>query len=305
MAKFFIILFVAFTASLNGQEFKVRIKQITKTEDGAFYFPKYSPDGSKLLLTSENYKGLKVLDLKTNKLSVITEEEGSGYEPVFTPDSKKVYYRSYAYDGMKKYSALSAHDLSSGEKMEVEKKRRNLSPAQIVNSQLVYSVDNIPQKSMLQGFAQVKSTQPDVYVTIENLKVVLYINGVAKPLSLNGDGNYIWASLSPDKQKIVYNFNGRVTCVADLDGNVLYTLGKLNAPKWLNNSWIVGMNDKDNGHEVVSSDIIVVSVDGKKSQNLTASENRIEMYPEVSADGGSLVYHTPKGEIFLMKLKNK
>jgi Tol biopolymer transport system component len=55
----------------------------------------------------------------------------------------------------------------------------------------------------------------------------------------------------------------------------------------------------------VSSDIIVVSVDGKTSQNLTATDNKIEMYPEVSADGGSIVYHTPNGEIFLMKLKNK
>ena len=107
----------------------------------------------------------------------------------------------------------------------------------------------------------------------------------------------------PTGKKVLYNYNGKSTYIADLEGNVLVDLGKLHAPKWINDNWVVGMNDRDNGHEVISSDILAVSADGKTKSNLTSTSDQIEMYPEVSATGDQVIFHTIKGEIFSLKLK--
>jgi len=298
-----LLVFSCMTTAI-GQEIRViEQKQLTTQAEGQFFFPKFSPDGNSILITSENYKGLKVRDLKTKKTLSLSEAEGAGYEPVFSPDGEKVYFRENITNDLKKYSNLNEFRILKKKNVVLEKKKRNVSTAQIVNNQLVYSIDNSPKKSKISGTKTLKSAQSEIYISNENLKIVLYQNGTRKMLPLNGDGNYIWASLSPNRQKILYNYNGKSTYIADLEGNVLVNLGKLNAPKWINNNWVVGMNDQDNGHEVISSDILAVSADGKTKSNLTSTSDQIEMYPEVSATGDQVIFHTTKGEIFSLKLK--
>lgn len=308
MKRKLLLIFVFFSCIIlvSGQEINVvEKKQLTPPAEGQFFFPQFSPDGNSILVTAENYKGLKVFNLQNKNLLTISENEGAGYQPVFSPDGKKVYYRENSTRGLQKYSNLNEYRLSKRKNIVIERNKRSVSPVQVVSNRIVYSVNNAPKKSRISGMKALKSAQPETYICIEDLKIVLYQNGERKVLPLNGDGNYIWASLSPDRQKILYNFNGRSTYIADLAGNVLTNLGRINAPKWLNDNWIVGMNDKDNGHEVVSSDILAVSADGKIRKNLTNTDDQMEMYPEVSTDGKRIVFHNTKGEIFSMDLETK
>lgn len=297
------LVFSCMTSAI-GQGIRVlEKKQLTTQTEGQFFFPKFSPDGNSILFTSENYKGLSVRDLKTKKNQVLSTSEGAGYEPTFSPNGEKVYFRENITTGLKKYSNLNEFSILKKKNKAIEKKKRNVSTAQIVNSQLVYAIDNSQKKTAIPGTKTLKSAQSEIYISNEDLKIVLYRNGIRQLLPLNGDGNYIWASLSPDRQKILYNYNGKSTYIADLEGNILVNLGKLNAPKWIDNNWVVGMNDQDNGHEVISSDILAISADGKTKSNLTSTSDQIEMYPEVSATGDQVIFHTTKGEIFSLKLK--
>lgn len=63
------------------------------------------------------------------------------------------------------------------------------------------------------------------------------------------------------------------------------------------------MDDKDDGFNYVSSDVIVVSVDGKLKFNITDSNSQIEMYPEWSSKGDRIVYNNLDGEIFIAELE--
>lgn len=47
------------------------------------YHPVISSDGSKILFTSDDYLGLKLLNLKNGNITGISEEIGSGDSPVF------------------------------------------------------------------------------------------------------------------------------------------------------------------------------------------------------------------------------
>jgi hypothetical protein len=134
---------------------------------------------------------------------------------------------------------------------------------------------------------------------------VLYINGNRKLVTPNGEGNYIWVSLSPDKTRLLYNYNGRGTFICKLDGTILDDIGRLNAPRWLNDQIIIGMNDKDDGYRVLSSDIICYSIATKKKTNLTSTSDKIEMYPFPFPDGNRIVYQTLSGELYIMNLSKK
>ncbi|KAA3706312.1 hypothetical protein F3G09_16870, partial [Bacteroides salyersiae] len=78
----------------------------------------------------------------------------------------------------------------------------------------------------------------------------------------------------------------------------------LNAPVWLGNEWIIGMNDKDNGERILSSSIEAVSIDGQKHQTLS-DPSTIAMFPAVSTDNSSIAFNSDNGDIYLMKINIK
>lgn len=141
----------------------------------------------------------------------------------------------------------------------------------------------------------------EVYVTNDELKLVLYNHGVRHELYPHGrDVNYVWASLSPDKQKIVFNTKYG-TAVCDLQGKELSNLGRLHAPVWYGSNHIVGMCDEDDGDRYTASSIVIKSLDGSLVQTLT-NPYEMGMYPSVNAQKGLIAYSTLNGAVNLLQI---
>jgi len=122
-------------------------------------------------------------------------------------------------------------------------------------------------------------------------------------LTPNGeDKSYFWASVSPDGKHIVYTTATEGTFVCGIDGKNPISLGKLNAPKWINNQWVVGMDDKDNHDFVISSVLVAATIDGKVRQTLTTPLIPIAMYPSASPDGKNIAFNTDNGKIYIMNI---
>ena len=89
--------------------------------------------------------------------------------------------------------------------------------------------------------------------------------------------------------------------ISDLAGANIIKLGKCNAPQWSRSgNWIIGMDDKDDGHKIVGSDIIAVSKDGKTRIELTHTANTMEMFPAVSPVENKIVVSTSAGDLLLL-----
>ena len=87
----------------------------------------------------------------------------------------------------------------------------------------------------------------------------------------------------------------------DLGGTLLALLGKCNAPSWTRDGrWLIGMDDRDDGHQVISSELVFVSVDGKASGALTSTNDVMEMYPDCSPVDNRIAYATLSGEVFVL-----
>jgi len=132
--------------------------------------------------------------------------------------------------------------------------------------------------------------------------MVLYRGNSRTVLTPNGENaSYIWPSISPDGKRIAYVAAGKGTFVCDITGKNISFLGKLNAPQWINNQWIVGMNDIDNGEVLLSSSLVAATIDGKVYQKLTTSD-LIAMYPAVSPDGKVIAFNTANGDLYLLNI---
>jgi hypothetical protein len=281
------------------QEIKVlKSERIAKSLNGPLTSSAVSPDGNSLLITGEGFRGLYLYDLRNGRSKLICSDPGAGYKPVFSSNGDKIWYRSDEYSGMMKYSSMTEYDITSGKSKIIQEKSRNLSPPLIVNDRLVYSVEG----KQVKNTAALKSGEEGVYVVLEDLVPVIYINGTGKKLKPNGEGNYIWVSLSPDRTRLLYNFQGTSAWVCDLEGNIIASAGRINSPHWLNNDLIVGMNDRDDGYRVLSSDIVCYSLKSGKTSLLTDTRDTIEMYPMPFPGGERIVYQTVTGELYIMHI---
>ena len=135
----------------------------------------------------------------------------------------------------------------------------------------------------------------------ENLDLNLYRNGEKVVLNPHGDVNYIWVSLSPNQEMILFNTKFG-TAICDLNGKEIINLGlDFDAPVWYGNDYVVGMDDNHDGYFYTESSIMMASVDGKMVQRLTQPEG-FGMYPNVDAKSGRIVYNTEDGDIRMLQL---
>jgi len=303
MSKKLLIFLFFYPFIASSQEISVRrIQQITGPEAGELVISAVSPDGRNLLVSSSDFRGLKIIDIRKKRITEIAKDAGAGYEPVFSPDGNKIYFRSDEYRNYRKYSALYEYDRSAAVKTLVEPASRGLGSPVISGSEVVYLADGKRRSGSTLKESGAKELN-GIYVSLEDLVPVLYSGGKRKEIKPNGDGNYIWVSLSPDKKKLLYNFRGTSTFVSDTAGTVLYELGRVNGPKWIDNNLIAGMNDEDDGTRVLRSDIICYSLKTNKLYNLTNTAESIEMYPFPVSSKNRIAYQTLKGELYIINIK--
>lgn len=84
---FSLLLFSFIFTAVFAQFIKVQLieKQDIPVAGGAFY-PKFSPDGSYVLLTTVNYTGLQKWEPASRKLQKLTDEPGAGYAARISED---------------------------------------------------------------------------------------------------------------------------------------------------------------------------------------------------------------------------
>ena len=300
---------VLFYANGNGQTVAVtETKALTGTQDGEFCFPQMNRQGGKVFFSTPNYVGLYEYDLAQGRLSVLNTEMGAGYHYSINSEGTEGVYRTYEISNGRRYFSLIKQDFKSLKKTVLEKSQRDLTPAAYVNEQTIaYAKNNALQARQLKPSLN-KSGSPaePLFVCIENKKIALFDDKGKKVLEPRGTGSYIWPEISPDGQKLLFKKPGDGCYVSDLQGNVLSSLGNINAPHWSpDGKWVVYMDDRDDGYRLLASEIHIKNIETKEDIQLTDSKERIEIYPQWGADINTIVFATAKGQIYLMQLKWK
>ena len=111
-------------------------------------------------------------------------------------------------------------------------------------------------------------------VSIQDQKMLVTNGESSYVLAPNGDdASYFWASVSPDGKHIVYVTARYGTFVCDINGDNVRSMGRMNAPKWLDNNHVAGMQEFYKDHDEIDNiRYISRSIDGKVTRDLNKTE---------------------------------
>jgi len=263
----FILSCLSFLLTGNAQDLKVGHIKKVKTET-AGYLPSFGPGNKEIVITGQQNKGLILLNTRSGRTTQITDETVAGSSVYVNADKKIIYSVS---GGVKENPVYKIYDPETGSKEELASSEVQSAKIQGKGKKLVYSGST---------------------------------NGI-KEFAPFGDVFYLWPSLSPDGSKILFTATTKGSFVCDLQGNIIAELGMLNAPTWINNEWVLGMQDKDNGETIQSSDVLAIHISSGKKVNITSGSAEIAIYPKASRDGRKVVFQNPAGEIFTTRITIK
>lgn len=286
---------VLIVSSSIAQIRTVSIEKLHLPQTESWSNPVFSPTGKELYLTNAGYNGIWQYSIETKLLKEITRDQHSGYNFSVSPDGDQIAYRrtNRTGDFRTREQESIVLDLKTGAQVSVQK--GNSVPPPVFHRGVAITAERIPSQSQRQNVPGGVSV-----LGIENTKIILLVDGEKKVFDpLNGQ--YIWPVVSPDRQRIAAVDMDRGAFVCTVDGKALMPLGRLDAPQWDRSStWIIGMEDIDDGHRIISSDILAKSYDGKASVNLTEEFAGMAMYPSCSPVENTIAFSTPDGSVYVL-----
>ena len=298
--KKFMLLAVAIIATLPAMHAQLltveSIKKVPVPSGTLVDNATISPDGSFVVFSELTQKGLKKLDLNNSKTSVIsTKADGFGVRI----NGDDVIYREMTTDANHlRWTTVKTKNLKTQREQTLVEKSRDVHALSLRGGKaLVVEGKQLKSKSLVAS-----ATAPDVAVSIVDGQLCVSQNGSTRVISPQGTRNasYLWPELSPDGKHICYYHSDTGTYVCDLNGKNVKPLGRLHAAKWLDNSTVVAMRDRDNGYVITASEIVAKNISNLREQVLTP-KGLVATYPTASAKRISFV--TPKGELYLINLK--
>ncbi len=283
----------------------VEVASVEKVKTPGNEFPRMagiSPDGTYVLITTQYTEGLQKIDIATGKSTILTTAPEAGFEAKISEDGKQILYREQVIDSeMFRHTKLMHLDVSTRETSVVVPLTRDLG-GYMIKGNTVLAVNKLQmRKQAIRGGAVAKEEVP--VVSISECQLLITRNGETKVLSPNGtDESYIWASVSPDGTKVCYFLMSGGCWVANIDGSDPRVVSwDLHDAKWYNNNVLIGMEDKDDGHNFTASTIVLQALDG--TRQVLTDGREIAMYPYASADGKRIAFSTEEGNAYVMTIK--
>lgn len=306
-----IIIFVLIIFSMcSPPDIKVeKIETINLPDSIQLINPQFTPQENQILLTAPGYKGLWLYNLETKKLKKLNDHMGAGYQTKFSEDGKKIAFRYDRYTNRLRKSFLAVQSIESKKINTIIKNQRNLSaPFIFKDNKILYLSEGEP------FIYDLATDQITTYQKTENKKLgpLLYSNEGQlillnkrdkKIINSTDEGHYIWSSISPGGEKLLYTVTGQGTFITDIQGKIQHKIKNATAPKWSpTGDWLLYTKQQDDGHKITASDIYIISPDGEYTFQITDTENKIEMHPNWSPSGKKIVYETGNNKIEIIHL---
>lgn len=275
---------------------------VTNLRQGSFYFPSLSPDAKVLVFSTANQKGLWFKTLPAGSIVRISNQFSAGIDFAFSANNQIIFREDNFVRG-KRFSSVKSFDILTRRSTVIDKDIRDLKIYRSFSNQTVGYFKN-SEINLISGPSLAKSSSNEILAYAENSAIVIIQNNSKRYVAPLGEGHYLWASLSPDRTKLLFTFAGSGTFVSDLNGKILNKVGYANYPSWSpDGNWVVFMKDLDDGVKIITSNIHIANLITGKYFNLTSVRNDVALYPKWGKDNSEVYYNTDSGEIRKINLK--
>lgn len=239
--------------------------------------PVWSPDGSRIAVTTDNYKGILVANADGSNLRVVTSEPGAGYKMAWSADSRTIAARVKIERVNGNLNEMRAYNLDGTSVVTVPARRTAAEPISLTATGLYAAMTANP--------AGVAAATP----ALERFAGKTVIN----------------PALSPDGSKVAFQIPGQGMWVINSDGSDLRQLGRGSHPAWMPDSrTIVYTIVTDNGESFTGSTLMSMDIETAATNVVFSSSAMVPMTPAVSPDGTSVLFeNAADAAIYVLTLK--
>lgn len=239
--------------------------------------PVWSPDGSKIAVTGDNFIGIWVANADGSNLNQVSEALGAGYKMNWQ-DAQTIVSTPYTVENGLRMVRIENVNVETAEISEVAPAQRGFRPSKVMK--------NV-------NLLRIMCDQP-----AEATHLIPSLEQYAGKMVLN-------PALSPDGKKIAFQIVSYGLFVCDVDGANLKSFGKGAYPSWAPNSRdLMFARIQDNGERFTASDLFSVNTETGVEENLTPNSDVIPITLSVSPDGSKVAFDNDvDGNIYVVDLK--
>ena len=239
--------------------------------------PVWSPDGSKIAVTGDNFIGIWVANADGSNLNQVSEALGAGYKMNWQ-DAQTIVSTPYTMENGLRMVRIENVNVETAEISEVAPAQRGFRPSKVMK--------NV-------NLLRIMCDQP-----AEATRLIPSLEQYAGKMVLN-------PALSPDGKKIAFQIVSYGLFVCDVDGANLKSFGKGAYPSWAPNSRdLMFARIQDNGERFTASDLVSVNTETGVEENLTPNSDVIPITLSVSPDGSKVAFDNDvDGNIYVVDLK--
>lgn len=241
--------------------------------------PVWSPDGSKIAVTTDNYAGILVADADGSHLRAITVDAGTGYKPTWSADSRTIIGRAKIQNGVRILHEMRAYDVNTGRAtVAATRCRTSAEPASLSASGVYGTMVSNPSTAA----ASIPALAQFAGKTVIN------------------------PALSPDGNTVAFQIPGKGMWLLDNNGSNLRSIGNGSHPDWLPDSrTIVYTVVEDNGSIFTASTLMSVDTATGVHSLLFNAPGFIPMTPAVAPDGSKVAFeNAADAAIYTLNIQN-
>jgi hypothetical protein len=281
----------AWLSPVLAQEVEVTsLSRLLEGVEGPAYYPVLNSAGDRLLFSTEN-GALKLYDFTDNVTTTVTRDFVAGNDACFGGDGKVYFVTQQSGENHLVYRTGQCYDAASRAVTRLTESHHGTVKA-------VATTRGGMVKAL--GKADRDMTSSGSGAWTEGNRVHVIVDGKERVFSpVDSWAGYLWASLSPDGQRVAFFAAGKGIVVIDLRGQVVAMLGNYEMPCWYDNDYLVAQHATDDGHQFTSSQIMLLKADGTWQAQLNSPES-MAMHP--TCGGGKIVYTTIDGLLYEMHI---
>lgn len=290
------------------------VKKPVKLIGGAgkeFMQPRWSPDGARLAFTGAGYQGLWIMQSDGTGARQLSAEPAAGFGFEWSPDSQALVSRAAKFEKQFRYNAVKMFDLEKNEDRLLSEYRTFMPglPHWAETGQKIYMFNRQNLEIFDTGTKALTLTKTAAsnhihFLKADKIAVGDITTGAYKVLEPLPGQTCLNLAPAPQKTKVAFEILGGNMYVMNVDGTGLVDLGEGHRPQWSpDGEYLVYMITQDNGHQIQDSELYVIRGDGREKNQLTFTNDKIEMNPSWSSDGNKIAFDVMNdGAIYVLEI---
>jgi Tol biopolymer transport system component len=314
LAAITVLILLTGTASAE-QSVKLEAPQPVTAGDLDVLEAVWSPDGSTLALTAAKHQGIFLMDEAGGQITTVTDEASAGYRFAWSADGRQILYKAVT-DPQALHKAVKLADVETGEIRALSGVSTDVGvPVWFPDGRIGF---------MFEGDFVIINAQGKVMETIPGIgSNVAAVSHDGQWILYNDPQDRMWAyhladgerfQATPDGRRFfnpvwspaepaaLVNELGGPFFLLDITSGQLTELDDGNHYTWSpDGQSIVYDVTADDGYNITAADIYMIGKDGTGKTALTATAQRLEMYPSWSRTG-RIAFSQPDGTVFTAQM---